>query len=100
MTELSPEDSRRRSAALNAMLSRIENAPDDPSDWWNMTRYAELGYRTPTRAWLDGDHARVEVLVASWYTASQAAAVRHQQDPEFIEMLRSRSAGVADERSA
>jgi hypothetical protein len=100
VTELSPEESRRRAAALEGILLTIANAPDDQSDWWNMTRYPELGDRTPTRAWLDGDHELVEKLVASWYAASEVATERHRNDPEFMEMIRTRSSAFAERRTS
>jgi hypothetical protein len=96
--ELSAEESRRRAAAVTDLLEQIQTG--NPTDWWNLTTYRELGDRTPTRAWLDGDHEAVEALIASWYEASERAAERHRNDPEFMAMLRQRRADISRPLSA
>lgn len=66
------------------------------TEWWNHRTYAELGGLTPTQAWLRGDHEAVRELIDGWYRASERAAERCRNDPEFMEMLQERRAAIAE----
>jgi hypothetical protein len=89
---VTPMEANRRAAAVNVLLRQIAHPSGVLTEWWNRTRYEQLGDRTPTQAWLAGDHEAVEQLVADWYTASEAAADRRRNDPEFMVVLRQKSA--------
>ena len=60
-----------------------------------MSTYDELAGRTPTEAWLAGDHEAVEQLVQIWYERSEQAAERARNDPDFMEMLEERRRAIA-----
>ena len=45
----------------------------------------------PLRLGLLGDHHLVEKLVGDWYAASEAAAERHRNDPEYMAIIREKS---------
>ena len=80
---------------------QLEESNGSETEWWNRRVYEELGGLTPTQAWLRGDHDAVESLVASWYAATERAAERRRNDPEFIEMLKRRGEAIAgQQRSA
>ena len=85
-----PVELGRRAAAVNEILSKIEQSSGEQSEWWNRFAYEELGNRTPTQAWLAGDHEAVERLVLNWYERSEAAADRVRNDPAFLRMLEER----------
>lgn len=87
-------EANRRAAAVNELLRQIAGSTGAITEWWNHVRYEQLGDRTPTQAWLAGDHTAVESLVAEWYTASEEAAERRRRDPAFMAMLRDRSAAL------
>ena len=84
-----PQELNRRAAAVNEILSRIglSGGGASMSEWWNLVSYDELGGRTPTQAWLAGDHEAVEKLVLSWFDRSEQAARRAQGDQAFLRML-------------
>lgn len=87
----------RRAAALNEVLGRIGlSTTASTNDWWNLTSYPELGGRTPTQAWLAGDHETVEALVVSWFDRSEQAAARALDDESFVRMLDSRRKALAE----
>jgi hypothetical protein len=73
---------------------RSQTRPARVTEWWNLSRYEQLGNRTPTQAWLAGDHELVEKLVMDWYAASEAVAERRRSDLEFMAMLREESAAL------
>lgn len=75
-------EANRRAAAVNELLGRIGLSTGNATEWWNFTAYPELGGRTPTQAWLAGDHDAVEKLVWNWFEHSRVAAERADQDPE------------------
>jgi hypothetical protein len=89
-----PMESNRRAAAINELLRHIGLSDGAETRWWNLTRYAELGDRTPTQAWLADDHQGVEKLVAQWYADSEAVARRYRDDPDLMASLRERSAAL------
>jgi hypothetical protein len=51
---------QREAQRLNAQLRKTGRNAQQINAWWNLTTFAELGNRTPMKAWSDGD--RVEVL--------------------------------------
>ena len=73
-----PLEGNRRAAAVNELLRHIGLSDGAETRWWNLTRYAELGDRTPTQAWL----------------ASEAVARRYRDDPDLMASLRERSAAL------
>jgi hypothetical protein len=91
---VTPIEANRRAAALNELLRQIADSTGAVTEWWNFSRYEQLGDRTPTQAWLAGDHELVEKLVRDWYAASEAAADRHRNDPEFMAMIREKSSAL------
>ena len=86
-----PIQDNRRAAALNDLLQAIAHSTGAATEWWNFSRYAQLGDRTPTEAWHAGDHKAVEQLVMEWHAVSEAAAERHRNDPEFMAMILEKS---------
>jgi hypothetical protein len=88
-------ESGRRAAAVNELLRQIGLSDGAETRWWNYTGYSELGDRTPTQAWLIGDHEAVEKLVARWYEDSVAVAKRYRSDPELMADLRRRSSALS-----
>src|ERR1035441_8728517 len=89
-----PLEGNRRAAALNELLRHVGLADGAETRWWNLTRYAELGDRTPTQAWLAGDHLGVEKLVAQWYADSEPLPRRSRHAPDLMASLRERSAAL------
>jgi hypothetical protein len=91
---VTPVEANRRAAAFNELLRAIAHSTGDRSEWWNLSRYEQLGNRTPTEAWLEGDHEAVENLLMEWLAASEAAVERHRNDPEFMDMIRKKSTAL------
>jgi hypothetical protein len=89
-----PIEANRRTAAFNELVHAIAHSTGEPTEWWNYSRYEQLGDRTPTEAWLAGDHEAVEQLLMDWYAASEAAVERHRNDPEFMAMIREKSTAL------
>jgi len=81
-------ESNRQAAALNHLLGEIGLTRIEQTTWWNLVAQPELGNRTATQAWLDGDFNLVRVLVESWYEKSKLAADSASNSPEFLAMLR------------
>ena len=81
-------ESRRKAAAINYLLGQIGLSDGRTPEWWNHQTYPELGGRTPTQAWLDGDEEGVRGLVDKWYADSQSGIDQRRRDPEFMAMLR------------
>jgi len=86
--ELKPEDARRVAAGINEILKALGRQPEDIDGWWNSTSFAELGNRTPTRAWLAGDYEAVRDLIESLQARSLAGAHQAMADPATHRMLR------------
>ena len=93
--DVDPMESNRRAAAVNELLCQIGLSEGAETRWWNHDGYAELGDRTPTQAWLDGDHQAVEALVRKWYEDSEAAARRYRDDPALMAELQRRRVRAA-----
>src|SRR5580704_4560866 len=93
-----PIELNRRAAALNEILGRIglSDVAGHTTEWWNLVGYRELGGRTPTQAWLAGDHEAVESLVLSWFDRSEQAAERARGDEAFLRMLDGRRRALAN----
>ena len=81
---------QRRARAINVLLEQIGVSKGLQNEWWNLTAWPELGDRTPTQAWLAGDHEAVRELVEKWYADSEAVGERLRSDPHFMDLLRSR----------
>jgi hypothetical protein len=65
----------RLAAAVNHRLGETGlRHPGDRIRWWNGVRHAELGGRTATEAWLDGDTTAVRGLVERWHARRLLAA--------------------------
>ncbi|MGD0592648.1 MAG: hypothetical protein ABSB54_03080 [Acidimicrobiales bacterium] len=80
----------RRAAAVNDLLNQIGLSDGRKTEWWNFSAYHELGDRTPTQAWLAGDHEAVRRLVDKWYADTEATGRRLRSNPEVIGKMRSR----------
>jgi hypothetical protein len=92
---LDPRELRYRAAAIEDLLERIATSTHAEGEWWNSSSYEELGGRTPTEAWLAGDHEAVERLVHIWYERSEQRAEEIRKDPAFLEMLEERRRAIA-----
>jgi hypothetical protein len=93
MTTPNGYESQRKAAAINYLLGQIGLSNGRETEWWNHQSYVELGNRTPTQAWLDGDEDGVRNLVDKWYADTQDGIDLHRQDPEFMAMLRRKAQG-------
>jgi hypothetical protein len=91
---LTPTEANRRAASVNELLRQISQSNGAITEWWNHAQYPQIGNRTPTQAWLAGDHQAVEQLVAEWCATSEAAAERHRNDAQFMAMLRKKSTAL------
>ncbi len=85
---------QRKAAAINYLLGQIGLSDGRTTEWWNYQSYPELGDRTPTQAWLDGDEEGVRKLVDKWYADTQSAIDQHRSDPEFMATLRRKIDGL------
>jgi hypothetical protein len=47
---VTPIEASRRAAALNELLRQIADSTGAVTEWWNLSRYEQLGDRTPTQA--------------------------------------------------
>jgi hypothetical protein len=94
LSSLSDEERRRVAAGFNEILESLGMPRQDLNDWWNLTAFAELGGRTPTRAWLDHDYGAVQELVASLYAASSGAGQRLTDSHAFEQMIADRRKDV------
>ena len=90
--DLTPLEAQHRIDATERLVGEMR-AGGRRYDWWNRP-WDELAGRTPTEALADGDQAAVRELIAEWYRASEEAAERHRQDPEFLKMIGERSAAL------
>ena len=91
-TEADPQELNRRAAAINEILGRIglSGVARSSTEWWNLVGYTELEGRTPTQAWLAGDHEVVEKIVLEWFDRSEEAAKRARSDDGLLRMLADR----------
>ena len=83
------EDAQRQAAAFEHLLGEIGLSPER-GEPWNLATFEQLSDRTPTQAWLAGDHDGVRALVRDWYVASEAAGRKAASDPTTMTMLRLR----------
>jgi hypothetical protein len=74
--DLSDEEARSAAVELNDMLADLGYSKVEITDWWNLLAFKELGGRTPTRAWLDGDRHAVRAFVTNLYAISERARDR------------------------
>jgi hypothetical protein len=81
-------ESNRQAAALNHLLGEIGLTTNEQTTWWNLVAQPDLGNRTATRAWLDGETEQVRALVERWYEKSKLAAERASNSPDFLALLR------------
>ena len=88
MESTNPEENNRQAAALNHLLGEIGLSSNEQTTWWNLVAQPDLGNRTATQAWLDGDADQVRTLVEHWYEMSKSAADRVSSSQELLEILR------------
>jgi hypothetical protein len=81
-------EGNRQGAALNHLLGEIGLTRNEQTSWWNLVAQLELGNRTATQAWLDGDTLEVRALVERCCEKSESAVGRVTNSPEFLAMLR------------
>ena len=93
---LSQIEQARRQAAIDELVNRIANSSGDSDEWWNASTHEELGGRTPTEAWLAGDHDGVMRVIAGWYKQSDERAEQIRNDPAMLEMIEDRRRSVAE----
>lgn len=86
----------RRQAAISELVDRIATSSGDSDEWWNASTHEELGGRTPTEAWLAGDHDGVMRVIARWYQQSDERAEQIRNDPAMLEMIEDRRRSVAE----
>lgn len=94
--ENSGVERQRQAAALNHLLGEIGLTGASQTRWWNLVGHPELGGRTATQAWLDGDHEAVRSLVEKWYAATKSAAERVAGSPSLLRELRERLGRIPD----
>ena len=92
--EMTAEESQRVAAGINQILKDAGYPEGQLGDWWNLIAFKELGGRTPTRAWLDGDHDDVRRLIEHWYAETIKAAAKQSDDESFITFVRSKIADL------
>ena len=92
------QEPMRQLAAFHELLGRIGLSTGKAGEWWNLQTYPELGDRTPTEAWLAGDHEGVEKLLRSWHDDSSATVERVRSDPERIRRIEQRRRELAARR--
>lgn len=93
------EEAQRQRAALYHLLGEIGLTKPGEYRWFNSSTHPELGGRTPTEAWLAGNHEGVKSLVLSWSEATTRARHRVVEDPERMAFMRRRLAEL-DKRYA
>lgn len=89
---LTPEELAQAARGINAVLADLGYPEQKLNDWWNLVAWPELGDKTPTRAWLDGNTGGVERLVRSIHERNANAARRTADDPQLMDSLRKRRA--------
>lgn len=90
-----PIDLERRAAATEDLLNRIATSTGAEGEWWNHSACAELGGRTPTEAWLAGDHAAVQHLIEIWYERTDHQAEQVRNDPAFLATIEEHRGSIA-----
>ena len=93
---LSQFEQARRQAATDELVNRIASSSGDSDEWWNARTHEELGGRTPTDAWLAGDHDGVMRVIAGWYQQTDERAEQIRNDPAMLEMIEDRWRSVAE----
>jgi len=88
----SPSEISRQATALSHLLGEIGLSGSEQTTWWNLVAQPDLGNRTATQAWLDGDTDAVKALVERWYEATKSAAHRASSSTEYLEILRKKLA--------
>ena len=83
-------------SAVDELVNRIATSSGDSDEWWNASTHEELGGRTPTEAWLAGDHDGVMRVVAGWYQQSDERAEQIRNDPAMFEMIKDRRRSIAE----
>ena len=74
-TALTDEEAHREALCLTALLEKAGHRDGDGTQWWNHLAHEELGGRTATRAWLDGDHDLVRALIERFVSRRAAEAL-------------------------
>jgi hypothetical protein len=88
--DLTDLEAQRRYDATDQLIGEMRTNGDE-YHWWNRP-YESLDGRTPTEALNAGDETQVRDLIAAWYRASEDAAERLKQDPDFVAMIERRAA--------
>lgn len=91
---LTDEERRQVAAGFNEILESLGCPRQDLNDWWNLTTFAELDGRTPTRAWLDEDYDGVRDLITSLFAASSSAGERLTDSRALERMIAEREKEV------
>jgi hypothetical protein len=81
-------EAQRRAAAINDLLGRIGLSDGSTTERWNHQTYPELGGKTPTQAWLAGDHVGVRSLIDKWYAETERSIAENRRDPKYMATLR------------
>ena len=81
-------EAQRRAAAINDLLGRIGLSDGSTTEWWNHQTYPELGGKTPTQAWLAGDHVGVRSLIDKWYGETERSIAENRRDHRCMATLR------------
>jgi hypothetical protein len=95
LSSLDPRELSYRAAAIEDLRERIATSTHAEGEWWNSSTYEESAGRTPTEAWLAGDHGAVVRLVDIWYERSERRSEEIRNDPAFLEMLEERRRPIA-----
>ena len=93
---LSQIEQARRQAATDELVNRIASSSGDSDDWWNARTHEELRGRTPTDAWLAGDHDGVMRVIAGWYQQTDERAEQIRNDAAMLEMIEDRRRSVVE----
>ena len=86
----------RRQAAIDELVDRIATSSGDSDEWWNAKTHEELAGRTPTEAWLAGDHDGVMRVIAGWYQQTDERTEQIRNDPAMLEMIEDCRRSVAE----
>jgi hypothetical protein len=90
-----PIELERRAVATEDLLNRIATSTGADGEWWNHSASADLSGRTPTEAWLAGEHAAVRRLIEIWYDRTDERAEQIRDDPAFLTMIEEHRRSVA-----
>ncbi len=72
--DMTDDMQQRVAMGLNEMLKELGYPPSAISGWWNTVPLAELGGRTATQAWVQGDQDAVRDLIVNLREQSMKAA--------------------------